>query len=118
MSELTEYEKQRLAQIAKNKELLQSLQIDRDSRRSRDGTPEGKPKSQKPAAPRRRAPPAPIEPLRVSTRSRTVRTAALASVDPEAAKRKREEEELEEQKAEAARKQAKHAYVEEEGPML
>lgn len=107
MSELTEYEQERLARIAENKKLLQQLQLDRDSRVSRDGTPEIKPK-RKPAAAPRRVKAEPSEPLRVSTRSRTQRTASLAATDPAAAKRKIEQEEEEERQAIIAAKKAKH----------
>lgn len=113
MSDLTEYERERLARIAENKKLLQSLQIDRDSRASRDGTPELKPKvvKRKAAAPSRRVKTEPAEGLRVSTRSRTQRTASLATRDPEAAKRKMEEEEEEERQALLAAKELKHSYA-------
>lgn len=108
MSDLTEYERERIARIAENKKLLQSLQIDRDSRVSRDGTPEIKPKAvkRKAAAPVKREA---TQGLRVSTRSRTQRTASLAARDPEAAKRKVEEEEEEERLALEAARKARHA---------
>jgi len=111
MSDLTEYERERLARIAENKKLLQSLQIDRDSRVSRDGTPEIKAKAvkRKAAAPAKRVKSEPTEGLRVSTRSRTQRTASLVARDPAAAKRKMEEEEEEERQALLAARKAKHA---------
>lgn len=110
MSDLTDYERERLARIAENKKLLQSLQIDRDSRVSRDGTPEIKPKRKAPApSAAKRAKTEPREGLRVSTRSRTQRTASLAVRDPEAARRKVEEEEEEERQALIAARELKHA---------
>jgi hypothetical protein len=113
MSDLTEYEKERLARIAENKKLLQSLQIDRDSRASRDGTPdEAKAKAKRKATTTtRRVKTDFSEPLRVSTRSRTQRTASLMATDPEAAKRKQEEEEEQEKQAILLAKRVKHEYV-------
>lgn len=111
MSELTEYEKERLARIAENKKLLQQLQLDTASRASRDGTPEIKPKPVKRKAPSdakvaRSIAQQPVSTIR--TRSRTERTASLASRDPEAARRKQEKEEEEEQQRLLEVKKAKH----------
>lgn len=91
-------------------ELLASLQLEGVTAASRSDTPEIKARPVK-KAPRARPPKAEdVEPRPVrATRSNAARTAALTLRDPEAAARKRKEDDRLEQEALEQKKKAKHA---------
>jgi hypothetical protein len=113
MSELTDYEKERQERIAKNQELLQSLQIDKVARKPPAKAAESKPAKKRAVRPRisrtdsEDTDGTAARPVR-TTRSNAARTAALEYKDPEAAKRKREEDAAEEKRIEEAKRVAKH----------
>ena len=115
MSELTDYERERQERIAKNQELLQSLQIDKLAREPPAKASESKAARKKAVRPRvsrtdsegTDGAGSATRPVR-TTRSNAARTAALEYKDPEAAKRKREEDAAEEKRIEEAKRVAKH----------